>query len=144
MQNINKIQIYNQTDIALPFDVDEIKNLVSVIEQNQNCNFEFIEINYVDEEEIRQINKEFLQHDYVTDIITFRYDEPNDINAIECSLACCAPRILEQAKEFNQNEKTEFIRIIIHGLLHLLGYDDATENEKKKMTEMEDYFLSKT
>lgn len=143
MQKFQKIQISNQTEVPLPFQIVEIEELVHTIEKDQNCHFNFIDINYVDENEIIRLNNEFLQHNYVTDIITFRYDEPNDINAIECSLACCAPQIVEQAKEYNQTVKSEFLRIIIHGLMHLIGYNDQTDTEKVKMKEMEDYFLSK-
>lgn len=105
--------------------------------------FAEVELVYVHEEEIVRVNREFLQRDYVTDIISFRYDESESNDEIEGSLVCCAPRITEQAGEFGQTEKEEFLRIFVHGMLHLIGYDDDTESKKNKMTELENYFLAK-
>jgi rRNA maturation RNase YbeY len=94
----------------------------------------------VDEDEIVRINKEHLDRDYVTDIITFRYDE-SDADAIEGTMFCCAPRIAEQAEEFNESRKREFLRIYIHGLLHLIGYEDKSDQQKKEMTAKEETYL---
>lgn len=96
---------------------------------------------YVDETEITRINREYLDHDYVTDIITFRLDDGIDNTAIEGTIYCCAQRITEQASEFNQTTKVEFLRVMIHGLIHLVGYNDQTNEEKKEMTLLEDHFL---
>jgi len=81
----------------------------------------------------------------VTDIISFRLDDENDDNnsdqSIEGTLYCCAPRIAEQSAEFDADTKTEFLRVIVHGLLHLTGYDDQTESDKEKMTSLENHYL---
>jgi rRNA maturation RNase YbeY len=95
----------------------------------------------VDEDEIVRINKDHLDRDYVTDIITFRYDEPEDKEQIEGTMFCCAPRITEQAKEFNESPKREFLRIYIHGLLHLIGYEDKSDEQKKLMTGKENTYM---
>ncbi|MFA5669646.1 MAG: rRNA maturation RNase YbeY [Balneolaceae bacterium] len=142
MEDSSPLQILNQTSIVLPFEESEAQTLITEIEKDQKCSFSSVELVYVDEEEIVRINNEFLQHDYITDIITFRYDEDESNSEIEGSLVCCAPRIKEQAAEFNQTEKQEFLRIIVHGLLHLVGYDDQSDAEKTEMTRLEDRFLA--
>tara|TARA_R110002096_G_scaffold231766_4_gene421500 strand:- start:4274 stop:4738 length:465 start_codon:yes stop_codon:yes gene_type:complete len=145
---LSPLQILIQTELTVPFDDSEAELLVNLIQSEQQCSFSFVELVYVDEQEIIRVNKEFLSRDYVTDIISFRYDdednpENNSNSDIEGSLICCAPRIKEQALEFNQPEKLEFLRILVHGLLHLIGYDDQTPEEKAEMTRLEDHFLSK-
>ena len=142
MEDSSPLQILNQTSIVLPFEESEAQTLITEIEKDQKCSFSSVELVYVDEDEIVRINNEFLQHDYITDIITFRYDEDESNSEIEGSLVCCAPRIKEQAAEFNQTEKQEFLRIIVHGLLHLVGYDDQSDEEKSEMTRLEDRFLA--
>jgi len=142
VEDSSPLQILNQTSIVLPFEESEAQTLITEIEKDQKCSFSSVELVYVDEDEIVRINNEFLQHDYITDIITFRYDEDESNSEIEGSLVCCAPRIKEQAAEFNQTEKQEFLRIIVHGLLHLVGYDDQSDEEKSEMTRLEDRFLA--
>ncbi|MEQ9310584.1 MAG: rRNA maturation RNase YbeY [Balneolaceae bacterium] len=136
------LDIFNTSGIELPFKNSEAAFLLDLISEEQNVAFSSVEIAFVDENEIVRINTEFLQHDYITDIITFRYDENVTNLEIEGTLYCCSQRIREQASEFNQTEKREFLRIIIHGLLHLCGYNDSTINEKKEMTRLEDHFLN--
>ncbi len=142
------LQILNHTELEVPFNEAEAEKLITLIQAEQQCSFSFVELVYVDEEEIVRVNKEFLNRDYITDIISFRYDDNDEQNThsnsdIEGSLICCAPRIKEQALEFNQTEKQEFLRILVHGLLHLIGYDDQTPEEKAEMTRLEDHFLGK-
>ena len=135
------IQVFNETDLTLPLSSEIFDSVASALSNSENCSFQFLEVVYVDEEEIIRINKEHLERDYVTDIITFRYDESSDNNAIEGTMFCCAPRIREQAAEFNESEEQEFLRIYIHGLLHLAGYEDKTDEQKQHMTAKEDHYL---
>ncbi|GAB5408943.1 MAG: rRNA maturation RNase YbeY [Balneolaceae bacterium] len=136
------LEIFNTSGLELPFQSSEAAFLLDTISKQEEVAFSFVEIAFVDENVIVQINKEFLQRDYITDIISFRYDENTSNLEIEGTLYCCAPRIAEQATEFSQLPKREFLRIIVHGLLHLCGYEDSTPEEKKEMTRLEDHFLN--
>ncbi len=118
------IQVFNQTDATLPFDDDLLSDIAQQVAEHEHCAFNFVEVVYVDETKIIAINKEHLDRDYVTDIISFRYDDSDTNGEIEGTLFCCAPRIEEQAHEFEESEEREFLRIYIHGLLHLIGYED--------------------
>ncbi len=102
-----------------------------------------VEVVYVDEEGIIEINKKYLQRDYVTDIISFNYDEDEGKKNIEGTLYCCAPRIYEQSTEIGEKPETEFFRILIHGLLHLVGYDDQSDEERANMRTKENFYLRK-
>lgn len=137
------IQLFNQTEADLPLNKEDITSLVELVAVEESCHLSLLEVVYVDEEEIVRINREHLQRDYITDIITFRYDEDNTNKKIEGTLFCCAPRIYEQASELNEDTGQEFKRILVHGLLHLCGYDDSSPKEKKQMTDRENFYLEK-
>lgn len=137
-----RLQIFNSSKLKLPFDKKKLLQLLESVEKNESVSFHMLELVYVDEADIVNINKKYLNHDNVTDIITFRYDEDKSVHNIEGTLYCCAPRIVEQSAEYTTDLHQEFYRIFIHGLLHLAGYDDKTETDKKRMTELEDYYLA--
>lgn len=136
------IQVFNQTERSIPVKETLYPDIAKIIADKEDCSFNFVEVVYVGEDEIIQINKEHLDRDYVTDIITLRYDEPDSDSGIEGTLFCCAPRIEEQAEEFKESTEREFLRIYIHGLLHLAGYDDQSDEEKKQMTDKENHYLN--
>lgn len=135
------IQVFNQTDFSVPLEDSQLAGVVQIISKKEDCSFNFVEVVYVDEDEIVRINKEHLDRDYVTDIITFRYDELDSNDDIEGTMFCCAPRIIEQAEEFDESEEREYLRIYIHGLLHLAGYEDTSQETKQQMTDKENVYL---
>lgn len=136
----NGLSIFNPSGFSLPFSKQELLDIIGTIETSETIRFKQIELVYVDEKNILKINKTHLNRDYVTDIISFRYDEEND-QAIEGTLFCCAPRIREQSTEFGTDTQSEFLRVFVHGLLHLAGYDDQTETQKLQMRNLEDKYL---
>lgn len=137
------LYLFNKTNDTLTLTNNYINQIIDNIQQVENCQFNLVEIVLVDEDEILAVNKEHLQHHYVTDIITFPYSHKEDKNNIEGTLYCCFPRIKEQARNNDKTVKNELSRIIIHGLLHLYGYNDKTEDEQKTMTEKEEFYLNK-
>jgi probable rRNA maturation factor len=88
-----------------------------------------------------QINQQYLDHDTYTDIITF--DNSAEKGEITSDIFISIPRIRENAASFNVPEADELHRVMVHGVLHLLGYKDKTPADKKKMTQKEDYYLAK-
>ncbi|MEX0905138.1 MAG: rRNA maturation RNase YbeY [Balneolaceae bacterium] len=136
-----KLSFNNTSGIDLPVDESDLHRLLQAIEREEKISFRHVELVYIDEDEITEINRKHLDKDYITDTISFRYDDDNN-QAIEGTLYGCAPRIAEQSKEFDADPQNEFYRIFIHGLLHLAGYNDKTEEEKKTMTDLENRYLS--
>jgi rRNA maturation RNase YbeY len=139
------LQLYIDCNESVPLSQNTATSVMQLLQDEESVQFEMIELVYVDEEEIVRINKEHLERDYITDIISFRYDdgvEKKDNSAIEGTLFCCAPRIKEQADEYGETQYLEFKRIFIHGLLHLIGYKDKSEEEKNSMTQLENKYLS--
>jgi rRNA maturation RNase YbeY len=98
-----------------------------------------IDIIITSDEKVYEINTEFLGHDYYTDIITFDYNKGNILNG---EIYISEPRVRENAGKFGTAFGSEMRRVIFHGILHLCGYDDRTEGEKKKMSEMEEMYLA--
>jgi len=132
--------ISNVCNLEISVPESRYEEVLKTVETQENVRFQEIELVYVDEKEIVRINKKYLKKEYITDIITFRYNEKK-LQAIEGTLFCCLPRIKEQSKELGVDESLEFLRIFIHGLLHLAGYDDQTKDQKNIMTQKENKIL---
>lgn len=139
--SLSKIEIFNPTEHTLPFRESDAAFLLEQIESGESVHFHSVEIVFTDEAGIIDINTKYLSRDYITDIISFRLDEDESDQSIEGTLYCCAPRIAEQSAEYGFEPETEFLRVIVHGLLHLAGYDDQTEADKTTMTSREDHYL---
>ena len=88
-----------------------------------------------------EVNRKFLQHDYYTDIITFDYSEGETISG---DLLVSTERVFENALDLGVDFKLELRRVLVHGVLHLIGYDDKTEALKTKIRNKEDYYLGFT
>lgn len=106
----------------------------SEIRRIGNISIIFCSDNYV-----LDINQKYLQHDYFTDIITFDYCEGDRLSG---DLFISVDSVRENSVEFVTEFKDELNRVIIHGLLHLVGYDDHTEKDIKLMRSKENYYLS--
>lgn len=89
-----------------------------------------------------QINQEYLNHDTLTDVITFQYNETKEL-PIEGDIFISIDRIIENANKFDTTFDHELKRVMIHGSLHLSGYKDKSTKDKLLMTEKENYYLSK-
>jgi rRNA maturation RNase YbeY len=87
-----------------------------------------------------EMNKQYLEHDYFTDIITFDYVEGKTISG---DLFISFDRIKENSKQFDTELVKEIYRVVFHGILHLVGYNDKTDAEQKLMTEKENFYLKK-
>lgn len=101
------------------------------------------ELNYIfcSDAYLLEINRQYLDHDTYTDIVTF--DNSEEEGKIVSDIFISIERIRENAAKFNVTEINELHRVIIHGALHLLGYKDKSPADKQKMTQKEDFYLSK-
>lgn len=98
-----------------------------------------ISIIFCSDNYILDINQRFLSHDYFTDIITFDYCEADKLSG---DLFISVDSVRENALEYKTEFADELNRVIVHGLLHLIGYDDHTEEEVSVMRSKENYYLS--
>ena len=99
------------------------------------------ELQYIfcSDEKLLEINRQFLQHDYYTDIITFALSGANQ--PITAEIYISVDRIRENAREFGSTVKNELLRVIFHGVLHLCGYKDKTPKDQAIMRKMEEVYL---
>ncbi len=133
-------EIFNQTDENIPFSGDQLRRLIALVQEYEKRNFLHVEVVFVDDSDILEMNRRYLGHDYVTDIITFPYHENDD--PVEGTLFCCAPQIRRQSEELDVAFDTEVLRIVIHGLLHLVGYDDETDSQRSHMHSLENKYIT--
>jgi len=113
--------------------------LKNVIEDHK---FQLKDLNYIfcSDQYLLQVNQDYLNHDYFTDIITFDNSEKED--EIEGDIFISIDRVLDNSQKMGTNFDTELYRVMAHGLLHLLGFDDKTNSDKTQMREKEDTCLS--
>lgn len=95
---------------------------------------------YCGDKLIRKINKDHLNHDYETDTISFRY---NTGKMIDGEFYISVDTIIKNARRYNVSFENELLRVTIHSVLHLVGYDDYTTGQRKQMTEKENRYLSR-
>ncbi len=110
-----------------------------IIENNFKKNLGDVNYLFTNDTQILEINRKYLNHDYYTDIITFSYSTENIISA---DIVISIDTVRSNANSFGQEFEIELRRVIIHGILHALGFEDKTEEQKKSMTELENWALN--
>lgn len=124
-----------------PLKKNQILNLVQFAFNELKISFSYIEISFISDKMIKNYNKTYLNHDYATDIITFDYSKnQKEINA---ELLISAETALSNSTQFNTDYGSEIVRLISHGILHLAGYKDKTETQKKVMRKKENELINK-
>ena len=132
------IKYFSSTD----FVIKDRLGLTSWIEEVLNKESRLLEelvFNFCSDESLLKINKEFLKHDTLTDVITFDYSASK---AVSGEVFISVDRVRENAKEFDQDFNDEIRRVMIHGVLHLCGYKDKTSKDKALMSDMENCHLA--
>ena len=151
------LEIYDEIDSGL-----DAKQIQKVFEEYKS-HFDLpsnvcVELTIVDEETIKQTNKEFRDVDSVTDVLSFPSlevklpfdvtDYPNDVDpqtgdVMLGSIMLCYARAVEQSEEYGHSKERECCYLVLHGLLHLLGFDHIEQADKDKMREQEEIILGK-
>jgi probable rRNA maturation factor len=130
---------FNNTSRLDEFNTNKIKGWINTIislSQKKTGEINFI---FCDDQFLLQMNREYLQHDYYTDIITFNYCENSLISG---EIYISLDTVKRNSEEYHVTYFNEFLRVIIHGILHLIGYDDCNEFLQKEMTKNEDSALA--
>ncbi|MBQ3691237.1 MAG: rRNA maturation RNase YbeY [Bacteroidales bacterium] len=130
---------FNFEDIE--FELPDNSLLRSWIEYTIHSeNKELGNISYIfcSDEYLWNMNKQYLNHDYYTDIITFDYVKDDVVSG---DLFISYDRISDNAEKFSVLRETELLRVMIHGVLHLIGYDDVTDELEKEIHKKEDFYI---
>lgn len=134
------IHFFNEDTNFLPKQRKLLSNWILAIFQNENKHVEYVNFIFCSNTYLLKLNLEYLQHDTLTDIITFQYNKRKEPIAsdIYISIEMCK----ENAKDFDVPYTKELHRLLAHGSLHLIGYKDKSKTHKLLMTQKEDYYLS--
>ena len=114
------------------------QSLINVI-VGEDLTWESVSIIWVDDDELRNMHVQFLNDPTFTDIMTFNL---GDENILEVELYISVDRAKDHAEKFKVTEENELARLVIHGMLHLSGYDDHSDEEQIEMRAMENKYLS--
>jgi probable rRNA maturation factor len=111
-------------------------------QQAEREGFAIGELNYIfcSDEHVLQVNRDYLQHDYYTDIITFDQSEEED--KLEGDIFISVERVADNATQLGISDDNEMRRVLAHGLLHLCGYSDKTDEEAAQMRAKEEEWLA--
>ena len=113
--------------------------LLDVINKEEKAIKE-VSFSFCNDKELLKVNQEFLSHDNLTDIITFDY---SDSSGIIGEILISTERVKDNALDFDQPFDVELRRVMVHGILHLCGYKDKSDDDKILMTKKEDFYLSR-
>lgn len=137
------IEVYNETNCDAY--IKDIENILKLGLKHMNIKDSYISVVIVDKDRIHEINKTYRNVDKVTDVISFAFEDNAGITPdglrILGEIYLCMAKAKEQAVEYGHSNKREICYLVIHGLLHLLGYDHEKEEDKKKMRTKEEEIL---
>ena len=136
---INVQLLYDKKE-TMNFNDEWLNSICNNILRDKNQITATISIILSNDDKLLQLKKHFFKKDMLTDVITFNLEENGD--PIEGEIYISLNRVSENAMEYKQDPDRELKRVIIHGVLHLLDYDDQTSEGKKTMTRLEDHYLS--
>ena len=136
------IQYEIDSNIDAPSEKISTEIISSVLMEEGKTLAEILVI-FTSDEILSDLKKEFFNKEHLTDVISFRLNDYNE-EKVEGEIYISIPQVERNARKFDQSISRELARIIIHGSLHLLNYDDSTIDSKITMTEKENYFLKKT
>ena len=129
--------VYN-TDFKLDNE-PEISSWIAAFCQTENTSVNSLVFAFFSDEELKSLNIKHLSHDYYTDVISF--DESKN-NSLMGNIAISVERVADNATKYSVSFEEELRRVMIHGVLHFMGYNDSNENEINTIRKKEDYALS--
>lgn len=131
---------FNKYKVELEFkDSEKLISTIKYLVRNEETILGELSYVFCSDEYLLSINKQFLKHDYYTDIITFDYSDSGEISG---EIFISIDRVGENAKIYQATFEKELARVIIHGVLHIVGYNDKTDKQQKEMTEKENFYLN--
>ena len=135
---VKNLQVYSEDP---SISKRAIHSLISSLKSEFNLSISFLSINFISSTELRRINKKYMKHDYFTDIITFNYSKK--INEIDGEILISFEDARLNAKKYKTKYDKEISRLIVHGLLHLLNYNDNNKKNRTLMKQMENKLINR-
>ena len=135
------LEILDEQD-ALVVDLEKVRTVCEQILADGGIRSGKINVVLVDSDTIQQFNRDFLQHDYPTDAISFPLEDRRSEGYLEGEVLACTEIAKDRAAEFGWTAEEELLLYIVHGMLHLVGFDDATPDQQTVMQEKERSYLA--
>lgn len=129
---------FNETPFVFPYNKNSVKRWVKSVAKSEGKEAGNINYIFCDDEYLHKINVEYLQHDTLTDIITFDYTEEKVLHS---DIYISVERVKENAEIFKVPFQRELLRVLVHGLLHLCGYKDKTPKDSALMRQKEEEMM---
>ncbi len=140
---MNKFEVINKTEEKI--DIKSLQAFVEYALNYENINNAIFDIILVDNKTIRNINNEYRHIDKETDVISFAFEDNEEIvfdfGRVLGEIYISIPKMKSQAKEYGHSEQRELFFLAVHGLLHLLGYDHMTKEDEKIMFRKQELIL---
>ena len=133
------ITISNDYNPSLSYNDKNIKHLSELVLTSENFNTATIAIILSNRKYLNSLKKQYFNLDVNTDVIAFNLEDEND--CLEGEIYISIDDVKENAKDYSNSFNEEFSRVLIHGILHLTGYNDGSKEEKKIMRKLEDKYL---
>jgi probable rRNA maturation factor len=137
---MNKVSFFNADAKPSYKSKAAAKKLILNLFNSENMQLKNLKYIFCSDEYLLEINKQYLNHNTLTDIITFPLSEHG--NPVSGEIYISIPRVKENAEKYKVEYQTELLRVIIHGALHLCGYSDKNKTQIKQMRSKEDYYLA--
>lgn len=118
---------------------DALSALVHRVVEGEGCLLQHVSVVCAGHDTVRRLNREYLEHDYNTDVLSFSLAEDDDI--VEGEVYVDLDTAAERHEEFGATYEAEVARYVVHGVLHLAGYDDASDQGNQEMHDREDHYL---
>ena len=134
------INISTDYKLSLSYNSNNINKLSKKVLNSENFTDGNISIVLSNREYLSKLKKDYFNIDVYTDVIAFNLEDKND--CLDGEIYISIDDVIENSNIFSKSFNDEFARILIHGILHLLGYDDKTELQKDKMSQLENHYLS--
>ena len=118
----------------------ELKQAVKDLVFNEGKSLKDLSLVFTDDEYLLEVNKQYLNHDYFTDVITFDYSE---LPSVSGDVMISLDRVKDNAHSMELSYELEFYRVVFHGVLHLCGYKDKMKDDVSLMREKEDFYIQR-
>jgi probable rRNA maturation factor len=125
----------------LKIDRRLVRKIIGLVKEELDLSILSLELNLVTSQMIKEINIKYLKHNYFTDVITFDYSEQS--GKIDGEIFISFEEAFRNAKKYHCFVDKELLRLLLHGILHLIGYKDHLDADKRKMKKIENYLVNK-
>lgn len=140
METNSLIDFYYGNSFPFFFNKEKIIDWILLVIRREEARPGIIQFIFYDDQKLLDLNKRYLNHNTLTDVITFNYND--DFDGISGDIFISYERVIENAERYKVTPEKELRRVMVHGVLHLLGYDDTDVGARMLMQSKENYYLS--